>query len=86
MPKKGLTAVKVTFMTMTLVTLVTAVKFDYGTVENIDQDERKTRREKRDHKLKPDTVQYCTRSTVLYSSASAILVQYSTVLSLSSRV
>ena len=32
MPKKGLTAVKVTFMTMTLVTLVTAVKFDYGTV------------------------------------------------------
>ena len=31
-PKKGLTAVKVTFMTMTLVTLVTAVKFDYGTV------------------------------------------------------
>jgi hypothetical protein len=27
-----LTAVKVTFMTMTLVTLVTAVKFDYGTV------------------------------------------------------
>jgi hypothetical protein len=33
MPKKGLTAVKVTFMTMTLVTLVTAVKFDYGTVQ-----------------------------------------------------
>ena len=32
MPKKGLTAVKVTFMTMTLVTLVTAVKFDYGAV------------------------------------------------------
>ena len=32
MPKKGLTAVKVTFMTMTLVTPVTAVKFDYGTV------------------------------------------------------
>ena len=32
MPKKGLTAVKVTFMTMTSVTLVTAVKFDYGTV------------------------------------------------------
>ena len=27
-----MTAVKVTFMTMTLVTLVTAVKFDYGTV------------------------------------------------------
>ena len=33
MPKKGLTAVKVTFMTMTLVTPVTAVKFDYGTVQ-----------------------------------------------------
>ena len=32
MPKKGSTAVKVTFMTMTLVTPVTAVKFDYGTV------------------------------------------------------
>ena len=32
MPKKGSTAVKVTFMTMTLVTLVTAVKFDYPTV------------------------------------------------------
>ena len=35
MPKKGSTAVKVTFMTMTLVTLVTAVKFDYGTVQAI---------------------------------------------------
>ena len=34
MPKKGSTAVKVTFMTMTLVTLVTAVKFDYGTVQS----------------------------------------------------
>ena len=33
MPKKGSTAVKVTFMTMTLVTLVTAVKFDYDTVQ-----------------------------------------------------
>ena len=33
MPKKGSTAVKVTFMTMTLVTPVTAVKFDYGTVQ-----------------------------------------------------
>ena len=33
MPKKGLTAVKVTFMTMTLVTLVTAVKFDSDTVQ-----------------------------------------------------
>ena len=32
MPKKGSTAVKVTFMTMTLVTLVTAVKFDSDTV------------------------------------------------------
>ncbi len=32
MPKKGSTAVKVTFMTMTLVTPVTAVKFDYGAV------------------------------------------------------
>ena len=32
MPKKGLTAVKVTFMTMTSVTLVTAVKFDYDAV------------------------------------------------------
>ena len=33
MPKKGSTAVKVTFMTMTLVTPVTAVKFDYGAVQ-----------------------------------------------------
>ena len=33
MPKKGSTAVKVTFMTMTSVTLVTAVKFDYGAVK-----------------------------------------------------
>ena len=33
MPKKGSTAVKVTFMTMTLVTAVTAVKFDYPTVQ-----------------------------------------------------
>ena len=38
MPKKGSTAVKVTFMTMTLVTPVTAVKFDYGAVEYIEAD------------------------------------------------
>ena len=38
MPKKGSTAVKVTFMTMTLVTPVTAVKFDYGAVLYSDKD------------------------------------------------
>ena len=38
MPKKGSTAVKVTFMTMTLVTPVTAVKFDYGAVLYSDMD------------------------------------------------
>ena len=36
MPKKGLTVVKVTFMTMTSVTLVTAVKFDYAAVEYLE--------------------------------------------------
>ena len=38
MPKKGSTAVKVTFMTMTLVTPVNAVKFDYGAVLYSDKD------------------------------------------------